>query len=731
MNYKIALMLAFAAASANSTNATEERDPSGYYTLVTRLLRSSIQSAKSDHSTTAMRRTKSINDNRNVLGRFSLNQALGLGNIREIDDQTAISRVISNAFHFLNSNPSYTQITGSAGSITLDDLARLTGCGIANDWISTLASKGVVTNGRLPDSGYSVQALKTVINASGTSYHLASEIMEKLAEIAVRVHSDFDAAKGMIQITGIPAAPGQTTTQAIDKNLIAKAVEQHIHAAISTAFDKFKNLLDNSSVFVSQPQVKKAADIETILRSFNHRNQSINNAAGLLVNEGAIDNAITAYNNYVANGGPEAVAGSRSRQAIMMRAIYGDRDLAPAQLPRQLSGGDAAHSIDALTDVDMLALLPVAKSLNPSAEEIRLDRQIKGQVKDIKKGQQVRLLTADFIQDKVINKARELPYNANNALPFINNMLTNLETISSRGDFKSQEDMNNAINTLNKIEKNASNPIGEFARTGEIFGVSFTSDAIKSAQADLSDKIKAARDKLSVKAKALGLSMDPAAPNPAGAAAPAADAVKINKDMKLPEAKKLIDSASLENKIDEEVGLNPSILNVIKGHNSNVETLNSFKIALLSSFDDNTDTMTLNSFKKLLLESKLAPKLKVALRNPKFFQAVTKAIGSIEDNEAFKKSVTNYVTDLKKPDTQSPRKKSGGKFVRRTGKRAQQVKGGKRAQQVKGGKRAQQVKGVKRAQQVKGGKRAQQVKGGKRAQAEANNPVQAKKAAAA
>jgi hypothetical protein len=721
MNYKIALMLAFAAASANSTNATEERDPNGYFNQVTRSAISTLKSCNVLDSLNAMKYSKAINGKINALSRQRLDTALpGLAIIREIADQTQNKLAISDAFENLKANPAYAAIKGQ-GPITLDQLSALTGCGNANDWLSTLTSKGMSANDRLPASGASVETLKVAINASGTSYHLASEIMEKLLQIAVEVKNNFDAGKGTIQITGIPAqvagqAAGQPTTHEINKNVIAKAVEQHINVAINTVFDKFKNLLDNSSVFVSRPQVKMAYDIQTIFRKFFNTSNSMVLANANLQDENTITQAITQYNSYIANGGPEANAGPNTRQAILVKAIYGNANITPQHLPLQQSGAAAANNINALTGAEMLALLPPssAKSLDATAEEIELGKQVKA----IRKGQQVRLLTADFIQDQVINKARQLQYNANNALPFINNMLTNLETISSRGDFKTQEDMNNAINTLNKIEKNASNPIGEFARTGEIFGVSFTSDAIKSAQADLSDKIKAAREKLSVKAKALGLSMDPSAPPPA----PAGAGVKIDKDTKLPEVRKIINSASLDDTIVANDDVKEvAVLNLIKSHNDNVATLASFKSALESE-DDTKGEVTLASFKKALVESKSEPKLKVALRNAKFFQAVTKAIGSIEGGEQFKKSVTAYVNSLKKPDTQSPRKKVGGRFARRTGKRAQQVKGGKRAQQVKGGKRAQQVKG---------GKREQQVKGGKRAQAEANNPVQAKKAAAA
>jgi len=182
-----------------------------------------------------------------------------------------------------------------------------------------------------------------------------------------------------------------------------------------------------------------------------------------------------------------------------------------------------------------------------------------------------------------------------------------------------------------------------------------------------------------------------------------AGAVKITKDMKLPEAKKLIDSASLENKIDEEAGLKPAIRTIVKQHNNRVEKFDSFKNALDS--EDTKGEVTAQSVKKGLSAIK---NLGMALKNQNFLKAVTDEINDMEDG-AVKKSVTAYVNSLKKP---APKKALPAK-------KPAPGKGAKNAQ-VKGGKKGQ----------VKGGKKGQ-VKGGKKGQMLFSKSVQAKKAAAA
>jgi len=153
------------------------------------------------------------------------------------------------------------------------------------------------------------------------------------------------------------------------------------------------------------------------------------------------------------------------------------------------------------------------------------------------------------------------------------------------------------------------------------------------------------------------------------AAAKKAALKMINKDMKLPDAKKIISETDLETSIAMEDDVTADISNPIKAHNKNVETLKSFNDAL-GSEDDATGEVTVQSVKKAL---DAVTGLKEALKNVKFSEAVNKAIGELDGDE--KKYVTAYVDGLKKT-TSAPagrrmvgRRMVGKRMVRRGAKK--------------------------------------------------------------
>ena len=726
MNYKIALMLAFAAASANSTVSANST-----YDIIEGGLVRNTQKMAGKIASFKYIDDLNVSDTVTVDGTVILNKvnlatatALAQTQLELFSKKKTEITAANAALDAFLRDPGVVKLKGSNNTITHGEMAAILGAGLvqaadANAYATALKHHGeyndnsnfkagpgglingiVAAIGRLDSITNTQVCFTTALNIQGVIAKALSAMPETIA------------------VTGAITAPaGGGVAVAGDTKVSTDDIRDAILAPVTKAVDELaeKIIKIDAEDLLKKNEFQRYLNLKNILENHTWNNNSAGATAGILNGTAQTDTLIDAFKKYISPSvvvGANGPNGADTLAQTYVAALSGNA--APVgNMPRKIdtkADADAAaaainsNQLDALMK-KKLEIAGGAWAVNRSA----LDEMLSGKPVDVKIFQEAKNLAemkvkykgsqSDPLSEKIVNgiladlRGKVNPIN----LPILLEKYTQDMTKKITAKAADAEGKRRVFNQMDIIERNIQKTLDLMQTNGSqreiLVGTQAHVDkeAILAALKYLKDDAKY----IALKAK-LTTSSSTAEADAAKKAAEAgekadgekadatkkaegekaegekADAVKITKDMDILAVRKIINSASLENKIDEEAGLKPAIRNLVKGHNNRVGQFDSFKNALDS--EDTKGEVTAQSVKKGLSAIK---NLRTALQNQNFLKAVTDEINDMEDG-AVKKSVTAYVNSLKKP---APKKAAPAQ-------KAAPGKGGKKAQ-VKGGKKAQ------------------------------------------